>query len=270
MSVLVGPFAVQDATPAELARVQSVVRLIPPEMAAQDAARPINLWFHRRLGAPSWAWGYAPNRNNIWANPTKQAAYGSLEAQHGYVIPHEYLHAWWGRHGRGVDADALKALVVGTMGNVENADFTNRFSEALADAFATSLGGDRGVRPRYFRAAIPSSAYGTMLGILTGKVPARPPRATHTLRRSGLVALRESPLVSAPVVAWAVSGSLIRAVDGRSGGPYYVRAGGLGYRSRLWLEVVALDGLLLPAPLWSAELLWSPLPAIPAPPSSPA
>lgn len=270
MSVLVGPFAVQDATPAELARVQSAAGRLPPEMVAQDAARPINLWFHRRGRAPSWAWGYAPNRNNIWVNPIRQPAYASLDAQQGYVILHEYLHAWHGRRGRSVPTDELKALVVGTMGNVETARFTNRFSEALADAFASALGGDRGVRPGYFRAAIPSSAYGTMLELLAGKVPARPPRATHTLRRSGPVALRESPLVSAPVVAWAVSGSLIRAVAGRSGGLYYVRAGGLGYRSRLWLEVVALDGLPLPAPLWSAELLWSPLPASPAPPSSPA
>lgn len=115
-------------------------------------------------------------------------------------------------------------------------------------------------------------------GFFGGGAPAPVPfLATHTYRRAGRVALRESPQVRAPAVAWAASGSLIRAVAGRSGGLYRVRTGdGDGIRSRLWLEVIGQDGRPLVPSLWTAELAWVPLPSLPpseptpAPPSPPA
>lgn len=90
-----------------------------------------------------------------------------------------------------------------------------------------------------------------------------PPAATHTFRLSGRVALRQRPQLTAPVAAWAASGSVIRAAAGRSGGPYSTTAPGPGSPSRLWLRVTNLNGRPLMPPLWTAEAYWLPLSALP-------
>lgn len=274
MGQIVGPFDVQDAQANELAAVQAVAARIPPAMTAADGPGRQRVWFRRRFGAPTYAWGYTPNGRDMWVNPAFLDKTASLQAQLEYVTAHEYWHGWQARHGR--QAGPLLALAtIGTPGTHQSGSFTNRRTEALADALARALGFTDGVPRSYYRVQVPTTSYGRLLDAL-GKVEARPLRASHTYRLSGRVALRQSPQRDAPAVAWAVAGSEIRAVDGRSGGPYVIRlADGAGLRSLLWLAVDVLDGRLLESPLWTAALLWVPIPALPepappAPPSSPA
>lgn len=266
MGTIVGVFDVQDGGAAELAAVQEVAARIPPEMANADGRGAQRLWFHRRFGAPSYAWGYCPNRRDIWVNPAKPPA----TVRH--VIAHEYMHGFHGRRRRSMDLAAMRALVVGPIGNVQTGSYTNRFSEAIADAFARSIGFAAGSVPaRYYRARIPDANLGAF-GSLLSKAEAGPDRRpTHTFLRSGQVALRQAPHPEAPAVAWAAAGSVILVVAGPSGEPYRVAAAGAGFRSRLWLEVDALDGRLLETPLFTAALLWAPLPALSSPaPSTPS
>lgn len=269
MGQVIGPFDVQDGDAAQLAAVSAVAARIPPAMAAADGPGRQRVWFGRRFGAPSYAWGYTPDRNNQWVNPRFLGKTATLRAQLEHVTAHEYWHGWQGRHGS--QAKPMLALAtIGTPGTTQTGSFTNRKSEALADALARSLGFTDGVPRSYYRVQVPASSYGQLLDLLS-KVEAGPTGPTHQYLRSERVALRQLPQRDAPAVAWAVAGSVIQVERGLSGGPYLVKAAdGAGFRSLLWLEAVALDGRRLEPPLWTAALLWAPLPSMPAPPAPPS
>lgn len=270
MGQVIGPFDVQDARDAgQLAAVQDVAAAIPPAMAAADGQGRQKLWFYNRLGAPAYAWGYTPNGRNEYVSPSSQSPDVSLPDQLRHVAGHEYWHGWQRRHPAAANA-LMARYVPRPWGNKQTAHWTDSPHEAMADAFTRALGFSRGVRPSYYRVRVPDASLAGLAADL-GKVEARPVRASHQLLLSGPVALRESPQLQAPVAAWAVAGSAIRAVLGLSGGPYVIRlADGTGLRSPLWLQVDALDGRPLVPPLWTAALLWAPLPAMPpaAPPST--
>jgi hypothetical protein len=266
MPVVVGPLTVMDATSAELELVRGVVARLPGAMVAQDGPGRVRLYFRNRLGAPSYAWGYCPNPSNIWVSTQKKSYTRSLATQIQTVLAHEYFHAYHFRWRRALNLDAqLKPLVtIGTPGSHRSSEWTNVWYEGVAETFAHALGFTDGVRLRYFRARPSPTEYPRILAVL-GKATAALTRPTHTYRRSGRVALRQEPHVQAPVAAWAESGDAIRAVAGRSGGRYRAAlADGSGQPSHLWLEVSAHNGHLVHPPLWTAELVWQPLAAIPA------
>lgn len=197
MGQVVGPFEVMDATPAELARVAAVVSRIPPPMIARVGAGRIRLYAHNRLGAPSWAWGYAPRPRAQWWNPRLQPS------QQTYAIAHEYKHGFdYLVRDRTLRARE-RALVVGTIGRYQGRDGTNRLSEATADGFARAIGFTDGPQASYFRARIPAGSYGALMAALggpsigsgagSGYVPP-PPAAGATVRLA----------TSAPTGGWCV------------------------------------------------------------------
>lgn len=173
MGQIVGPFEVMDATPAELEIVRAIAVRVPTLMATRDGPGRQRVWFRRRLGAPSWAWGYCTGRD-MWVNPARSR--GNML----YVTAHEYWHGWQSRHGRPI-ARQLRALVPGPVGTVQNNSYTNRLSEALAHGFAHALGFTEGVPDSYYRARVPRDRLGDFL-LLLGKAEGRiPPPAAILL-----------------------------------------------------------------------------------------
>ena len=249
VSSIVGPFTVEDAD--LLGQAQAAANAIPAAIAGADPPGTYHVWSSKRFGAPAWAYGYTPGGTNGWLNPKR------------HVAAHEFAHAFWARHGRQLGGDAaLRALVdhPELIGKVENQHYTNRLSEAYAHAFAAAVGYPDGVRESFFAVKIPPGNYPALLALMS-KAQAGQFRPIPTLRPTQRVALRALPQVDSPVLAWAERGDVIRAAVGRSGGPYAIPGAGDGSQSRAWLVVLLLNGHQLPAPAYTAALLWLPVTA---------
>lgn len=283
MAEVVGPFTIEDGSPAEIERVKAVAARIPPAMAASDAGRQ-KVFFHKRpRKAPSWAWGYQPTKGRVWINPAE-----TVDKQL-YTIAHEYFHGWEDRHATPALRNALRALM-GTDTAWGGGSYTkhksSRPSEAAADSFARSIGFGKGLLPGFYTLSVPAAAHGAFLATLLGgaarsttpkqdkagggavapnPLPTqrrrRSPEPDHRPRRR-IASLRPWPGQAAPVTRQVAFGGQIATGRGLTGGAYEVN----GRHGSWWLEVVAVDGQWIAPPLWVPALELQPLRAQPSPP----
>lgn len=156
---IVGPFTVENPTPAELNDVRAVAARLPTAMRSAQGGL-VNVDFGSRpSGVPTWAVGYNRRNNAFWVNPNESSS------TRQYVIAHEFWHEW-SRTNASHEQQARR-LIVGNTGNTQTSSWTNDPDEGMAHGFAKALGFSA-IKDYDFRAYIPASSYSHYINILGG------------------------------------------------------------------------------------------------------
>lgn len=256
MGRVIGPFTVEDGTPAEEARVELVASRIPAAIASKDQAGRQKVYFHSRpAGAPSWAWGYQPTRGRVWINP------GMDPDKQLYTIAHEYFHGWESRNANAAMRSAIKGLAgsnVGWDGGYYTQAGSNRPAEFAADAFARALGFGGGLLPGFYDTNIPPSAYSQLFATMAGggasaSDPFLQPRTPARVRlpRHRSASLHAWPNSQGPTIRRVASGGRIQIAHGRTGG--FMTAPD-GDSSAWWFRAVAVNGRSIEPALWVSAI----------------
>ena len=122
-----------------------------------------------------------------------------------------------------------------------------RYGQAIVVAVKHYIQLDRTLHPP---AAVPANA--AAAAPAAAPTPAAEPKRTRVVATKDHARIRSKPVLTAGVIRMVNSG--VSAVAARTvhGADYDVN----GHRSNLWVELIELDGKRLPAPAFSAAILW--------------